>query len=193
MASPANALFRASRPLFRQATLGAPARQAFRAQARQNFYQGSGRRWQSTDGAHQQQQQQQSWFNRMWESEVGFKTVHFWAPVMKAIPANQSITSKLRYVQLLTRLTLQWALVLAGISDFARPAEKLSFTQNLALTCTGIIWTRCLAAVNFFLGMVGLVQITRIAKYESAKKAGLQGAIEDIKADAKQTIKEVKA
>ncbi|KAM5359752.1 hypothetical protein ACJZ2D_014233 [Fusarium nematophilum] len=216
MASPANTLFRASRPLFRQATLGAPARQAFR----QNFYQGSGRRWQSTDGA--QQQQQQSWFKRMWESEIGFKTVHFWAPVMK------------------------WALVLAGISDFARPAEKLSFTQNLALTCTGIIWTRwcliikpknylygktphplflsstapplryfrhvcgpfealchqanhfhpslhSLAAVNFFLGMVGLVQITRIAKYESDKKAGLKGALEDIKQDAKATIKEVKA
>lgn len=36
----------------------------------------------------------------------------------------------------------QWALVLAGISDFARPAEKLSFTQNFALTCTGLIWTR---------------------------------------------------
>ncbi|RMJ09763.1 hypothetical protein CDV36_010615 [Fusarium kuroshium] len=167
-------VFRASRPLFRQAFGGAaPARQAFR----QNFRQGSGRRWQSTDGA-QQQQQQQSWFNRMWESEVGFKTVHFWAPVMK------------------------WALVLAGISDFARPAEKLSFTQNLALTCTGIIWTRwcliikpknyLLAAVNFFLGMVGLVQITRIAKYESDKKAGLKGAIEDIKADAKETVKEIK-
>jgi hypothetical protein len=78
MASPANTLFRAARPLFRQATLAAPARQAFRQQAfRQNFYQGSGRRWQSTDGA-QQQQQQQSWFKRMWESEIGFKTVHFW-------------------------------------------------------------------------------------------------------------------
>jgi len=176
MASSANTLFRASRPLFRQATIAQPARQAFRQQTfRQNFYQGSGRRWQSTDGA---QQQQQSWFNRMWESEVGFKTVHFWAPVMK------------------------WALVLAGISDFARPAEKLSFTQNLALTCTGIIWTRwcliikpknyLLAAVNFFLGMVGLVQITRIAKYESDKKAGLKGAIEDIKADAKETVKEMK-
>jgi hypothetical protein len=77
MASPANTLFRAARPLFRQATLAAPARQAFRQQAfRQNFYQGSGRRWQSTDGA--QQQQQQSWFKRMWESEIGFKTVHFW-------------------------------------------------------------------------------------------------------------------
>lgn len=36
----------------------------------------------------------------------------------------------------------QWSLVLAGISDFARPAEKLSFTQNFALTCTGLIWTR---------------------------------------------------
>ncbi|KAJ4264038.1 hypothetical protein NW762_006077 [Fusarium torreyae] len=178
MASPANTLFRASRPLFRQATLAVPARQAFRSQGqqafRQNFYQG-GRRWQSTDGA---QQQQQGWFKRMWESEIGFKTVHFWAPVMK------------------------WALVLAGISDFARPAEKLSFTQNLALTCTGIIWTRwcliikpknyLLAAVNFFLGLVGLVQITRIARYESAKKQGLQGAIEDIKADAKETINEVK-
>jgi hypothetical protein len=40
--------------------------------------------------------------------------------------------------------------------------------------------------------MVGLVQITRIAKYESDKKAGLKGAIEDIKADAKETVKEIK-
>lgn len=37
---------------------------------------------------------------------------------------------------------MQWCLVLAGISDFARPVEKLSLTQNLALTCTGLIWTR---------------------------------------------------
>lgn len=37
---------------------------------------------------------------------------------------------------------LQWAIVIAGIADFARPAEKLSFTQNFALTCTGLIWTR---------------------------------------------------
>lgn len=39
-------------------------------------------------------------------------------------------------------LSLQWCLVIAGIADFARPAEKLSFTQNFALTCTGLIWTR---------------------------------------------------
>lgn len=37
---------------------------------------------------------------------------------------------------------MKWALVLAGISDFARPAEKLSLTQNGALTATGLIWTR---------------------------------------------------
>ena len=36
----------------------------------------------------------------------------------------------------------QWALVLAGVSDFARPAESLSATQNGALTATGLIWTR---------------------------------------------------
>jgi len=67
---------------------------------------------------------------------------------------------------------MKWALVLAGVSDFARPAEKLSLTQNGALTATGLIWTRwcfvitpqnyLLAAVNFFLGIVGVAQCTRI-------------------------------
>jgi Mitochondrial pyruvate carriers len=37
---------------------------------------------------------------------------------------------------------MKWALVLTGVSDFFRPAEKLSLTQNLALTATGTIWTR---------------------------------------------------
>ncbi len=37
---------------------------------------------------------------------------------------------------------MKWVLVLAGVSDFARPAEKLSATQNVALTATGLIWTR---------------------------------------------------
>lgn len=36
----------------------------------------------------------------------------------------------------------QWGLVIAGISDFQRPAEKLSLTQNGALMATGAIWTR---------------------------------------------------
>lgn len=37
---------------------------------------------------------------------------------------------------------MKWALVLTGVSDFFRPAENLSLTQNLALTATGTIWTR---------------------------------------------------
>ncbi|KAF7533346.1 hypothetical protein G7Z17_g13530 [Cylindrodendrum hubeiense] len=150
-----------------------PARQAFRPQGQtfaQRFQQGS-RRWQSSEGA----QQQEGWFKRMWESEIGFKTVHFWAPVMK------------------------WALVIAGVSDFARPAENLSFTQNFALTCTGFIWTRwcliikprnvLLATVNFFLGIVGLVQISRILIHESNKKNGTAAVVEEVK----EAVKEVKA
>lgn len=39
-------------------------------------------------------------------------------------------------------LQRQWALVLTGVSDLARPAENLSATQNIALTATGAIWTR---------------------------------------------------
>ncbi|MCJ1408404.1 hypothetical protein MMC19_002479 [Ptychographa xylographoides] len=95
---------------------------------------------------------------RLWNSPVGVKTVHFWAPVMK------------------------WTLVLAGVSDFARPAEKLSLTQNIALTATGAIWTRwcfiikprnvLLAAVNFFLGCVGVTQVTRILMYQQSLKNG---------------------
>ncbi|KAF7889663.1 uncharacterized protein EAF02_002078 [Botrytis sinoallii] len=81
---------------------------------------------------------------------------------------------------------MKWALVLAGISDLARPAEKLSLTQNAALTATGIIWTRwCLIikprniltnkpkasqTVNFFLGMVGVVQVTRILLHQRSEK-----------------------
>jgi len=79
---------------------------------------------------------------------AGPKTVFFWAPMMK------------------------WCLVAAGVSDLKRPAEKLSVSQNVALTATGFIWVRysmvitpvnySLAAVNFFVGMTGLTQLYRI-------------------------------
>ncbi|KAJ6780252.1 hypothetical protein PWT90_04225 [Aphanocladium album] len=178
-------LLRASRPLFRQAAFASPARQAFAraSQQQQNVmrFRFQNRRWQSSEAGagagssqqqQQQQQQQQSWFKRMWESEIGIKTVHFWAPVMK------------------------WALVIAGISDFARPVEKLSFTQNFALTCTGLIWTRwcliikpknyLLAAVNFFLGLVGIVQVSRILLARGASSADVAEAVEEVKEEAKE-------
>jgi len=83
---------------------------------------------------------------------AGPKTVFFWAPLMK------------------------WALVAAGLKDLARPAEKLSVSQNVALAATGFIWVRyslvitpinySLAAVNFFVGLSGLSQLGRIAHYQ---------------------------
>lgn len=111
----------------------------------------------------------------MWESEVGVKTVHFWAPVMK------------------------WGVVLAGASDFLRPAEKLSLTQNLALMATGSIWTRwcfvirpqnmLLAAVNFCLFIVGTVQVSRIVTYHSSQKGSLEAAVKDAGQDIKDSAK----
>ncbi|KAL7913464.1 hypothetical protein GGI35DRAFT_437490 [Trichoderma velutinum] len=159
--APTSNILRAARPLFRQGAAGpspffnSQAQQMFRNQFRQQS-----KRWQSTAS----EQQSTSWFKKAWESEVGIKTVHFWAPVMK------------------------WALVLAGISDLARPAEKLSFAQNFSLMCTGLIWTRwcfvikpknmLLAAVNFFLALVGIAQISRITMHNMSKK-GDEVPVED--------------
>ncbi|KAK5980342.1 Mitochondrial pyruvate carrier [Trichostrongylus colubriformis] len=89
-----------------------------------------------------------------WNHPAGPKTVFFWAPVMK------------------------WSLVIAGIADFARPAEKLSPAQNAALCATGAVWARysfviipvnyTLASVNIFLMCVGFTQLCRIAHYRSS-------------------------
>jgi len=82
---------------------------------------------------------------------AGPKTVFFWAPMMK------------------------WCLVGASVKDLSRPAEKLSISQNVALAATGIIWVRysfviipvnySLAAVNFFVGTTGVVQLYRVWDY----------------------------
>ncbi|SGY49019.1 BQ5605_C001g00728 [Microbotryum silenes-dioicae] len=75
------------------------------------------------------------------------KTVFFWAPVFK------------------------WGLVVAGLKDLSRPADKISIPQNLALTATGLIWVRysfvitpvnySLAAVNAFVGATGIASLSR--------------------------------
>ncbi|RFU74774.1 upf0041 domain protein [Trichoderma arundinaceum] len=163
--APTSSILRAARPVFRKGAAGSSP--FFSSQAQQQFFRQQfrqqGKRWQST-ASDAGEQQSTSWFKKAWESEVGIKTVHFWAPVMK------------------------WALVLAGISDLARPAEKLSFAQNFSLTCTGIIWTRwcfvikpknyLLAAVNFFLALVGITQITRIGMHEMSKKDAEKNVVE---------------
>ncbi|KAI1885089.1 hypothetical protein AGOR_G00216600 [Albula goreensis] len=87
---------------------------------------------------------------------AGPKTVFFWAPMFK------------------------WGLVLAGLADMTRPAEKLSTSQSAVLTATGLIWSRYslviipknwnLFAVNFFVGAAGSSQLFRIWKYKQEQK-----------------------
>ncbi|EDU48522.1 UPF0041-domain-containing protein [Pyrenophora tritici-repentis] len=114
-------------------------------------------------------------FAKFWNSPIGPKTVHFWAPVMK------------------------WGMVLAGASDFTRPAESLSFTQNFALMCTGAIWTRwcfvirpkniALAAVNSLVFCVGATQVGRIYMYNQSLKeteGQAKGEMQDVKRTAEK-------
>ncbi|KAI0279357.1 mitochondrial pyruvate carrier [Russula aff. rugulosa BPL654] len=96
-------------------------------------------------------------FQSFMNHPAGPKTVFFWAPLMK------------------------WCLVAAGLKDLARPADKLSASQNIALAATGFIWVRysfvikpvniSLAAVNFFVGSTGLGQLARIYHYQRTLKS----------------------
>ena len=87
-------------------------------------------------------------------TQAGPLTIFFWAPAFK------------------------WALVIAGIADLTRPAEKLSLTQSTALTATGFIWARyalvvipknwLLFTVNLFVGATGLLQVSRVYVYRKS-------------------------
>ncbi|ODH45427.1 hypothetical protein ACO22_00154 [Paracoccidioides brasiliensis] len=132
------------------------------------------RRFQSTE-ASSSNAPAQSFLQRSWNSPVGLKTVHFWAPIMK------------------------WVLVLAGLSDLARPADKLSLTQNAALMATGAIWTRwcliikpkniLLAAVNFFVGCVGFMQVIRIFMHRRTVDGSAKAALKDMSHEATDPAK----
>ncbi|KAJ4381210.1 hypothetical protein N0V86_003559 [Didymella sp. IMI 355093] len=141
---------------------------------RTNFRQYYARRHASTAGA------EPAGFAKFWNSPVGPKTVHFWAPVMK------------------------WAMVAAGAADFTRPAESLSLTQNFALMCTGAIWTRwcfvirpqnpVLAAVNALLFCVGATQVGRIYSYNRSQKlVGADGPADFAKQEGKELERDLKA
>ncbi|KAF2361864.1 Mitochondrial pyruvate carrier [Trinorchestia longiramus] len=92
----------------------------------------------------------------LWDHPAGPKTVFFWAPCVK------------------------WGLVIAGLGDLTRPAEKLSFSQSGALAATGLIWSRYslviiprnmnLFAVNTFVASTGCYQLFRIFKYNQEQK-----------------------
>ncbi|OAL37690.1 hypothetical protein AYO20_02867 [Fonsecaea nubica] len=144
------------------------------------------RRWQGTaanpavEGA-----PQQSLFQRLWTSEFGWTT--------KYTDANAGRCSRAPI--------MKWGVVLAGASDFLRPAEKLSLTQNLALMATGSIWTRwcfiirpknlLLAAVNFCLFLVGTIQVSRILAYQASQKGSTTEALKEMEKEVEGSVKSV--
>ncbi|TVU38471.1 hypothetical protein EJB05_11843, partial [Eragrostis curvula] len=73
--------------------------------------------------------------------------IHFWAP------------------------TFKWGISIANIADFAKPPEKISYPQQVAVACTGIVWSRYsmvitprnwnLLSVNVAMAGTGLYQLSR--------------------------------
>ncbi|XP_041662227.1 mitochondrial pyruvate carrier 2b [Cheilinus undulatus] len=98
----------------------------------------------------------------LYNHPAGPKTVFFWAPMFK------------------------WGLVIAGLADMTRPADKLSTSQSAVLTATGLIWSRYslviipknwnLFCVNFFVGSAGASQLYRIWRYQQDQKAQAKAA-----------------
>ncbi|KAM7364196.1 mitochondrial pyruvate carrier 2-like [Cochliomyia hominivorax] len=88
----------------------------------------------------------------LWQNPAGPKTIFFWAPVFK------------------------WGLVIAGIGDLQRPADRISINQASSLAATGLIWSRysmviipknyILLTVNLFVALTQGVQVVRAIKYQ---------------------------
>lgn len=98
---------------------------------------------------------------------------------------------------------MKWCLVAAGLKDLSRPADKLSVSQNVALATTGMIWVRyslvitpvnySLAAVNFFVGTTGIMQLYRIWDFNKNKGASpIAEAAQGFKKEAESVAKDIK-
>ncbi|CAN0904811.1 Mitochondrial pyruvate carrier 4 [Linum grandiflorum] len=97
----------------------------------------------------------------LWNHPAGPKTIHFWAP------------------------TFKWGISIANVADFAKPPEKISYPQQIAVTCTGIIWSRYstvitpknwnLFSVNVAMAATGMYQLSRKLRhdYSSEKESAL--------------------
>ena len=67
--------------------------------------------------------------------------------------------------------TVKWGISIANIADMQRPAENISYPQQLAITCTGLVWSKYsldiipvnynLLAVNAFMAVTGSYQLSR--------------------------------
>jgi mitochondrial pyruvate carrier 2 len=62
------------------------------------------------------------------------------------------------------------------------------FTPRVSLRKAAVANVKLsLAAVNFFLGIVGLIQLSRIGMYQQSIK-GIKGVVEDAKKEVKETV-----
>ncbi|EQC35463.1 hypothetical protein SDRG_07171 [Saprolegnia diclina VS20] len=86
------------------------------------------------------------------EHPAGPFTIHFWAPAFK------------------------WCISLANVADMKKNPDLLSTPQQVAVTLTGVIWSRYslvitpknwnLFSVNLFMAGTGLTQLYRKAHWE---------------------------
>lgn len=71
---------------------------------------------------------------------------------------------------------MKWGISFANIADLQRPAENVSYPQQVAVTATGLIWSRFatqiipvnynLLAVNAFMAVTGIMQLSRKIRYD---------------------------
>ncbi|KAH6826916.1 hypothetical protein C2S53_009152 [Perilla frutescens var. hirtella] len=83
----------------------------------------------------------------LWNHPAGPKTIHFWAP------------------------TFKWGISIANLVDSSKPPEKVSYPQQIAVTATGVIWSRYstvitpknwnLFSVNIVMAGTGIYQLAR--------------------------------
>ncbi|KAK7245930.1 hypothetical protein RIF29_40784 [Crotalaria pallida] len=95
----------------------------------------------------------------LWNHPAGPKTIHFWAP------------------------TFKWGISIANIADFSKPPEKLSYPQQIAVTATGLIWSRYstvitpknwnLFSVNVAMAGTGLYQLSRKLRQDYFSEAAV--------------------
>eukprot|EP00250_Pteridium_aquilinum_P035322 c9137_g1_i1 orf=240-572(+) len=93
----------------------------------------------------------------LWNHPAGPKTIHFWAP------------------------TFKWGISIANVADFAKPPEKISYPQQIAVTATGLIWSRYstvirpknwnLFSVNVAMAVTGIYQLSRKVMSDYASDA----------------------
>ncbi|XP_073048061.1 mitochondrial pyruvate carrier 4 [Primulina eburnea] len=95
-------------------------------------------------------------FQALWNHPAGPKTIHFWAP------------------------TFKWGISIANLADSTKPPEKVSYPQQIAVTATGLIWSRYstvitpknwnLFSVNVVMAGTGIYQLSRKIMHDYSNK-----------------------